>query len=531
MIRLSRRDALLAGSALGLMGLAGCGSSQGGDLGTLVIGAAPEPPTLTSATTTAGPTQYVSPKIFDGLVTFDKAGNPLPQLALSWETAPDGLTITFKLRPKVRWHDGKPFIAEDVSFSLLEVWRKYHARGRSTFEPVETVETPDPLTVVIRLSKPAPYLITALGSPESQILPKHIYAGKDVRSNPANSAPIGTGPFKFVEWRRGEYIRLARNPDYWQAGAPHLDGVIYKIFSDSAATAAALETGEIHLATNSQLSLSDVTRFKKSGAMHVAERPTSFTAALTVFEFNLDRPHLKDPRVRQAIAHAIDKKFLLDHVWQGFGSIEDSPIPQAMTAFSDPEVQRYPFDPEKAKALLDAAGLKPDAKGIRLTLTHDPAPTGDAMLKAGLAIRDNLARVGIDLQIRSGDFASFLKRVYTDRDFDTILYGASAGPDPAIGTQRFYWSPNFKPGVAFSNGAHYVNPAVDRLLEDAQHEPDLAKRRALYASFQEQVERDLPRIPLIAASIVTVASPRVRDLPDTAYAAFDNFAGVSLAPA
>lgn len=529
---LSRREALLAGGALGLVGLAGCSaSSTGSGRGTLVVGFSPEPSTLTSAATTAGPTQAISTKIFDGLVTFDARGRPQPQLALSWDTAPDALSITFKLRPNVKWHDGQPFTSSDVAYSLLEVWKTLHSRGRSTFATVDAVDTPDLLTAVFRLSKPVPYLITALSSAESQIVPRHVYQGKPFLANPANSAPIGTGPFRFAEWRRGEFIRLERNADYWHKDEPKLDGIIYKLFSDPAAAAAALETGEIQLLTSTQVSLSDVKRLQALPQLHVTGRPSGFTAGLTVFEFNLDRPHLNDPRVRRAFAHAIDKRFLLDTVWQGFGSIEDSPIPRSLADFSDDAVPRYGYDPDKAKALLDAAGLKPDSRGLRLRLTHDPAPTGDVLQKSAFAIRDHLRRVGVELTVRSSDFASFLKRVYTDRDFDTIQYSASAGPDPAIGTQRFYWSKNFQPGVAFSNGAHYSNPHVDTLLEQAQQEADPARRKALYAAFQEQVQRDLPRVPLIASTAAVIASTRVHDLPDTAYGTLDNFAQVSLAPA
>jgi len=529
---LSRRQALVGGGALGLTALGGCSpTGQIGGGNTLLIGFSPEPPTLSSAATTAGPTQAISSKIFDGLVTFDGDARPQPQLALSWDVAADGLAITFHLRPDVEWHDGAPFTSADLSYSLLEVWRKLHGRGRSTFSTVTAVETPDPLTAIIRLSRPAPYLLSALGSPESQIVPRHIYAGKDILSNPAGSAPIGTGPFKFAEWQRGQYIRLERNPHYWAPNQPKLDGIIYKLVSDPAAAAAALETGEVHLVGSTQIALNDIARLKALPGTQMQDRSVDFTAGLAVFEFNLDRPALRDARVRQAFAHAIDKEFLLEHVWRGFGTIEHSPIPASLAEFSDPSVPQYPFDPGKAMQLLDAAGLRPDAQGVRLRLTHDPAPTGDMLQKSALAIRDNLRRVGVELQIRSSDFPGFLKRVYTDRDFDTIQYSASAGPDPAIGTQRFYWSQNFQPGVAFSNGAHYVSPAVDALLEQAQREGDPERRKALYRDFQQQVVRDLPRIPLIAGAAVTIASNRVRDLPESAYGMLDNFAGVSLAPA
>ncbi len=142
------------------------------------------------------------------------------------------------------WHDGKPFTSADVAFSVLEIWKKYHSRGRSTFANVVAADTPDPLTVVWRLSRPAPYIISALASIESQILPRHLYAGTDILTNPHNVAPVGTGPFRFVEWKRGQYVALARNPNYWDKGKPYLDRVIFRLLPDAASLSTALETGE-----------------------------------------------------------------------------------------------------------------------------------------------------------------------------------------------------------------------------------------------------------------------------------------------
>lgn len=526
----SRRELLLGGGMIGLAGLAGCGpSAPGGNQGTLIIGFSPEPTILTSAPTTAGPTQAISTKIFDGLIAFDANFRPKPQLALAWDTAPDGLALALKLRPGVKWHDGKPFTSADVAFSLLEIWKQHHGRGRSTFATVIAVDTPDPLTAILRFSEAAPYILSALASAESQVIPKHLYVDRDILSNPANLAPVGTGPFRFAEWRRGEFIRLERNPDYWDTGKPYLDGIIYKLFGDPNAAAVAIETGEVHLVTSTQVALSEVRRLAKLPGIRIHKRPSGFVVSVAAFEFNLDRPAFRDPRVRQAIAHAIDKKFLLDHVWYGFGTIADSPIPAELGGFNNPNVKTYPFDLRLSAELLDAAGLRPDANGIRLRIKHDPAPTGEMLSRSAGYIRDSLRRVGIEMQLRSSDFASFLKRVYTDRDFDTFQYVASVGPDPAIGTQRFYWSRSYRPGVAFANGSHYNNAEADRLLERAQREIAQDERQALYHRFQDVVQHDLPRIPLIAHTLVTIASGRVIDFPDTAYGTLENFAGVSLA--
>lgn len=493
-----------------------------------MVGFSPEPTTLSSASTTAGPTQAISTKIFDGLVTFDAAFQPRPQLATAWESAADGRSLTLHLRQGVRWHDGKPFTSADVAFSLLEVWKKLHSRGRSTFAPVSAVDTPDAATAILRLDKPAPYLLTALDSAESQIMPRHLYVGRDILSNPANLKPIGTGPFRFAEWSRGEYITLERNPDYWDKGRPLLDRIIFRMLGDPNAASAALEAGEIDLTTSTQLPFHDIARLSRLPGMHLYRGTSGFTAALAVFEFNLDRPPFQDVRVRQAFAHAIDRQFLRDHIWYGFGTVADSPIPAEMRDFHATNLPDYPFDLTRAAALLDAAGLHPDAHGIRLRITHDPAPTGEMLGKAAGYIRDTLQRIGIAMEVRSSDFGSFVKRIYTDRDFDTVQYMASSGPDPAIGTQRFYWSRNFQPGVAFSNGAHYHNPEVDRLLETAQTETDPAQRRALYNRFQLIAQQDLPRIPLISSDVVGIACAKVAGYPDTAYGFYDNFAGVSV---
>jgi len=526
----SRREMIIGSGFTGLALLTACARSSAQSSDTLVVGFSPEPTSLSSASTTAGPTQAISTKIFDGLVTFDATLKPQPQLATSWETAPDGLSFTLHLRQGVRWHDGHPFTSADVAFSLLQVWKQYHSRGRSTFAPVSAVETPDAATVILRLKSPAPYLLSALGSAESQVVPRHLYEGRDVLSNPANLKPVGTGPFRFTEWSRGQYITLERNPDYWDKGRPLLARIIFRIVADPNTASAALEAGEIDLATSTQLPLHDVARLGELPGVRIHRENSGFTAALAVFEFNLDRPVFRDVRVRQAFAHAIDRAFLRDHIWYGFGTIADSPIPAAMRDFHASGLPDYPFDLARAAALLDQAGLHPDTQGIRLTIRHDPAPTGEMLTRAGEYIRDTLKKIGVVLQLRTSDFGTFVKRVYTDRDFDTVQYMASSGPDPAIGTQRFYWSRNFQPGVAFSNGAHYHNPEVDRLLETAQREPDPARRRALYSRFQALVQQELPRIPLISGDLVAVARAKVADYPETAYGFYDDFAGVRVVP-
>ncbi len=215
--------------------------------------------------------------------------------------------------------------------------------------------------------------------------------------------------------------------------------------------------------------------------------------------------------MRRAFAHAIDRDTLVRTVWYGYGKVATGPVPPSITQFYTADVPSYPFDPDKARHLLDQAGFKPDAAGVRLSITHDPVPAGDSFARSAEFIRDALGKVGVKVLIRRQDFPGFLRRVYTERDFDTIQFPANASPDPAIGSQRLYWSKNFQKGVAFSNGSHYASPECDRLLEAAQSENDLARRKALYVAFQKLAMTDLPRIPLIVLDEVALATRQFHD--------------------
>lgn len=522
-MRISRREFIGGGLATAW---AIDAAARPGTPATLIVGTNLEPTTLTSAITTAGPTSLISTKIFEGLISYDLQNRMVPQLAKSWDVSRDGLTFTFHLRPGVTWHGGKPFTSADVAFSLLEVWKKYHGRGRTTFANVISAETPSPLVVVFRLSKPAPYLLSALTAVESAVLPRHLYEGTDILANPHNNAPIGTGPFRFSKWLRGRQIELVRNPRYWDSPKPYLGGLIFRIMPDAIATSIALETGVIHVSNS--VPLSELERLRKTSSLTVYSGIASYQSTMHHLEFNLQRPALRDVRVRQAIAHAIDRNFLARHVWHGEAVVADSPVPPGMTDFHADDLPRYPFDLRRATQLLDAAGLKPDSRGVRLRVTLDYTRQL-ANTQAASHMRGTLAKAGIALQLRGQDYGEYVNRIYTRRDFDISMTGSGAGPDPAIGVQRYYWSRNIQPGVAFSNGAHYVSQAADRLLEAAQVEMDPVKRRALYAEFQRIAMTDLPYLPLLSPRNVVVCNRQVTQLLTTPFVLNGNFAEAKLA--
>ena len=476
--------------------------------GTVSLLLAAEPPTLCSVANTAYNTVIVSPKVYEGLLAYDFDLNPKPQLALSWEVSPDGLAYTFRLRPNVKWHDGRDFTAADVAFSISAL-KAVHPRGRSTFLNVSEVRTPDPLTAVVVLDRPAPYLLTAFAASEAPILPRHIYEGGHPEANPANNAPKGTGPFRFKEWVRGSHIVYERNPDYWDRPKPYVDRLIVRIIPDAAARVAALEAGEIHIAPSSPVPLTDLDRLQALPFLGLETKGYQYTNNISRVEFNLDRPVFGDVRVRRAFAHAIDRQFVRDVVNYGRGETISGPISASLGRFYLPDLKSYAFDTEEAERLLDAAGHPRGPDGVRFRLNHDYVPSGDLYRRGADYIKQALGKVGVDVTVRSQDFPTYVKRVYTDRDFDFTFNGMSNLFDPTVGVQRLYWSKNFKPGVPFSNGSHYSSPEVDRLLEAAAVEIDPAKRRDDFKAFQQRIAEDVPDFGVLSATDFTLFNRKI----------------------
>ena len=520
----TRRAFITRATALGLapaMGAAPAARAQtkGGILKMVVF---PEPPVLVSAANSSTFPGIVSTKIHEGLCRYDEAMKPLPSLATSWTVADDGKTITFNLRRGVTWHDGKPFTAADVQFSLEKVWKTLHPRGRTVYGAVSAVETPDDHTVVLRLNKPSPSIMLSLSAYESQVVPKHIYDGTEFNTNPSLSAPIGTGPFMFKEWRRGEYIRLERNPNYWDSGKPYLDGIVIRIIPDPGATASAFETGDVDIGFFNPVPLVDVKRLTALPSLGVETGGYQYFGAEYLLELNLRNEYLKDVRVRQAMMHAIDRQFIVDNIWFGYGKVATGPVPSSASQFYSADVPRYPFDVAKANSILDEAGYKPGANGMRFKIVQN-YPVLSEVPRTAEYLKQAMAKAGIEVELKSLDLGAFIRDVYTNYDFgftNNYIYMLS---DPTIGVQRLYWSENIKKGVPFANVAGYSNPDVDRALVAAQNEPDLAKRQAEFKEFQQLIQRDLPLLNLFELRLTTLYNKHVRNHaigPDAPYASF-----------
>ncbi len=510
--RPTRRAALVGGLA-GLTALAGSkgraraqAPKKGGTLNFLQNA---EPTSLISLTTVATPSLTCCAKTTEGLLEYSYDLKPKPSLATEWSISPDGKIYTFKLRPNVKFHDGKPFTSADVAYSI-QLLKTVHPRGRQTYANVVEVQTPDPLTTIIVLSKPAPYLIKALAAAESPMVPRHIYENTDAITNQNGNAPVGTGPYLFKEWVRGSHVIYERNPNYWDPDLPRIDRMVCKFVRDAGARSVAFENGSADIGYRTPVALADIARLKKLPHLVFGTDGTSYSYNVQCIQFNFDSPFFKDIRVRQAVAHAIDRAQLLKTVAYGYGTVSHSPI-SPMSEYHDPTPSPYKFDLKKAEQLLDDAGFKRGANRIRFKVPLDFNPIGDDGPRTCEFVKASLARVGIAVEIRAQDLSAFAKRVYTDREFDFTYNGHSNLFDPTVGVQRIYWSKNFKKGVPFSNASHYNNPKVDALLEGAAVENDPAKRKQMFLDFQKIYLEEVPDISLYTPLYLTIKNKRVHD--------------------
>ncbi|MBN9333681.1 ABC transporter substrate-binding protein [Devosia sp.] len=512
---LDRRTFLLAGTALGgsvLLGGSAFGQSsspQRGGVATFV--AVGEPTTLVPLLDSNTRTRDISTKILEGLVRFDSEFNAQPVLATDWQVSEDGLRHTFKLRQGVKWHDGADFTSEDVKFTLL-AYKAVGPRGRITFANIKEIETPDAHTAIVVLSKPTPYLLRALTGGETPILPAHAYPSDDYASSANGSAPIGTGPFKFEEWQRGSFVRLSRNPDYWQPDLPYLDGFVARFASDGAAAAVAIETGEADYTTG--VPLAEIGRLAALPDIEVDVYTDAYLNNAQVFEYKLENEILAKTEVRHALAQAIDRQFIIDNIYYGTAKAAGSNIPAVFTAYNDEAPFQYPYDPAKAATLLDAAGYPKGADGTRFSLKLTFLP-GDTFKKTAEYIRSSFGELGVKVDIVDGDLATFIKRVYTDRDFDININGISRLFDPTAGVQRLYWSDGIKNISPYVNAAHYNNPEVDDLFRSAAVEVDETKRAETFKRIQVIVGKELPNFSIIALPTVIARNVRINDIVTT----------------
>ena len=489
--------------------------------GTLNSTLWPEPPGIVIGIHLNSPTLLPATKIFEGLLTYDFALSPQPMLAESWEVSADGLTYTFKLRQNVKWHDGKPFTSADVVYSLTKFIPEVHPRSRPTFARAE-VTAPDDYTVVLKLKEPYGPLIRSFDAIGAPIVAKHIYDGSPIRENPANRTPVGTGPFKFSEWRAGEYIHLVRNDDYWLEGRPYLDEIYYRFIPDSASRALALETEQVQLTTQNDIELVDIARLKAMPHLEVTTKGWEWGAPISWLEMNLRREPFSDVRFRKAVMHALDRKFIAENIFFGLASVPTGPI-HSSSPFYSSDVPTYDFAPDKARALLDEMGLAPKADGTRVEIGLLGLPYGELWDRLSQYIRQALGEVGIAVKIETADVAGWGSRISNwETDMSTTYLTTLS--DPALGVARSYITENQRKGVLFTNTSGYSNPEVDRLFAEAANEPDEAKRRELYKQVQRIVADEVALAWLVEMQWPTIHSAKLKNVVRNGLGPNDNFA-------
>lgn len=510
LIRISRRQ--LGALGLGALPALFAGRVNAADPkrgGTLVIAIDSDPPTVNPDVTTSVPDVSVGSLVYDALTRLDENFQVVPHLASSWTVSPDELTYTFKL-VEATWHDGKPFTSRDVKFTFENVSSKYGAKFAAAASHIDTIATPDDRTVVVKLKSPfGPFLFSVSGYTNAAIMPEHIYAGTNVLTNPATlTTPVGTGPFMMKEWARGQTITLVRNPNYWRPGLPYLDQIVFRMIPDTASRILALKAGEVDYIYFYYFSASQYPQVAGDPNLQFRERGAPEDHLII---FNVRRPPFNDVRVRQALFTAIDREFIKKAVFQNLGTVMQSAINSHLAWAHNPDVNLgkiYPFDPDKAAAMLDAAGLKAKADGTRFEINLVYDSTDAAKERQMQALTSMWGRIGVKLIPQGGTRNVILPQVFTDWNFDATLQAYSTGGDPAIGVSRLYITSAIRK-APFVNASGYSNPDVDKLFATGAETADQAKRAEAYKQVQVILAKDLPVFPIWETALINVASKSV----------------------
>lgn len=464
---------------------------------------------LTAVTTDAS-SHEAAGYVFNGLVRYDKNLKLEGELAESWEVSPDGKRITFHLRKGVKWHDGAPFTSDDVMFTYLRMIdpRTPTAYGED-FKQVKRAGAPDPHTFAVEYARP---FAPALASWGMHVLPKHLLEKyPDISKSPLNKKPVGTGPYRFVEWKTGEKVVFDANPDYFE-GKPYIARVITRVIPDQATMFLELKSGGVDimaLTPPQYVRQTETAEFRKSFNKY---KYTS--SGYTYLGFRLSHPWFREKRVRQAIAHAADKKALIDGVLLGLGQEATGPYKPGTWAHN-PNVRKYPHDPGRARALLAEAGWKEKDKdgilkkdGQRFEFTVLTNAGNEARAKTAAILQQNLAEVGIAMRIRTVEWAAFINEFIDKRKFDAVILGWNITPDP---DQFDIWHSS-KTGPKELNHVGFANPEVDRLLDEGRGTFDLEKRKKAYFRIQEILAEEQPYVFLYVPEALPVVHHRFRGI-------------------
>ena len=490
---ITRRSLLkAAGAALPLMALPGFAIAEEAPRygGAFVVGAGTEPRNLNLNTVASLATKLAANPVFNKLVGMARDLSPTPDLAKSWSVSADGKVYRFELEQGVTWHDGQPFTAKDVKFTFEKMLFPYHAGGKAIQPFVDEIDASDDHVVEFRLNKPIDMFMTIV-SQQGYIMPAHVYGDGDVMEHPANSQPIGTGPFRFASWARGQEIVLERNEQYFRADQPYVDRIVIRFIPEPSARVRALEAGEVDYVVYIDLPPSSIEGLRSNPDITVVSEGHEAWGSIVELIFNNEKKPFDNVKVRQALSHAIDREFINDFAYFGLGRVAKSSINSDLGWPYTPEVKQYEHDVEKAAQLLDEAGVAAGADGKRFSTSIVVTQSFAAGVKAAQIIAEQLGKLGIDVRVEAIDLATAAEKVYVTREYDMYIQSLITGPDPAFGYQTQYTSSNIRP-VPYTNGAGYRNAEVDSLFEKAATSDDRAARAELYKQIQVILAEEAP---------------------------------------
>jgi len=434
-------------------------------------------------------------QVYNRLIEVNVNRELIPDLAYNWKVEDEGKTFTFYLYKNVTWHDGKPFTSADVKWH----WQKLNSSDIVTYvKPMLTgfkaVETPDDYTIVFKFTSPKQPLLFAYFQSDTYIHPKHIFDGKDMKTNPANKAPVGTGPFKVVEYVQDSHVVMEANKNYFK-GRPYLDRLIYRIIPDQRTRLLSFEKGDVDFCDPPA---AEIVRLSKTEGVKTTYTKSTTSHRLT-FNFRPEAvskyPWLSDVGVRRAFAHAINKTALVERQWKGFAYVVETAVPEPSGWAYNPTTPVYKYDPAQAERLLDEAGYKKGSDGIRFKIpwvTYNRPYSVDG----SQIIKEMLKQVGIDIEIKPVEYTTYVN-LYEQgekglQDMPVTYNHMGGWPPEELGS----WMHSRPKGGM--NMGFWVNERADQLLDQAYLETDIAKRKPLYYELQEIVAREVPYVFLLA---------------------------------
>ena len=518
--------AMWMGPKLGWVGQAQAATPPSKPAGQIVIGFSQEPTVFNPLMLHIEVDEGVYFNLFSALWRVDPDGSYVPDLVAEMPTvenggiSADGLNWKLKLRDDVKWHDGAPFSAEDVKYSIDLINNpNFRAGRRAGHELVKDLKVVSPTELTFRLEKayaPYPAILSW-----TFLVPKHILE-KEADPNTAafNNAPIGTGPFKWSERVPGDHITLVANPDYYGDG-PYVERLVFKYIPDMTVMYTQFQTGDIDYTGIQGITPDHYEEAKGLADRKVGPVPQPFIENIAV---NTGLPVFQDPAVREALYYGMDKRSIVEAIYYGLPTLTESFLPAQSWAFN-PDLPKHEYNPDKAKQILDAAGWVPgsdgvrEKNGVRLEFVNSTTAGNNTREQAQQFLQQNWMEIGAKMTINNLPPAVMWGEYWMMSKFESAMVGIGfmIGPDPDA-TDFFHSRSIGAKGGAGQNTTQFANAEVDKLLSEGAATTDQARRKEIYQRMQEVTRKELPYLPIFQYAMVQGTKPNMENfLPNVNY--------------